>query len=273
MRSIDAGEFAALEAVPDVGAAPMLQWVKICDLVVDDRYQRPIYGAGRTNVRRIAAEFRWSKFAPLVVAPVEGGRFAIIDGQHRATAAALLQIESVPAQVIIADLVEQAAAFKSINGQVTRMHRLALHAAAIAAGDPDAAELASVAEAAGVTLLRYPVQTDKQAPGETMALGAIIEGLRLFGRETVITALQCVTETTNNRPGVLAGPIIKALTSCLGASATFREGGGGAAGGLRRYRSRDRARGGASNPATQGHACLADPVRPSHRRAQRSDEG
>jgi hypothetical protein len=32
------------------GGAPILQWIKIEDLVVDDDYQRPIYGAGHTNV-------------------------------------------------------------------------------------------------------------------------------------------------------------------------------------------------------------------------------
>lgn len=204
----------------------MLQWVRIADLVVDDGYQRPIYGAGKINVKKIAAEFRWSKFAPVVVAPIEGGRFAIIDGQHRTTAAALLGIESVPAQVIIADKTEQAAAFKSINGQVTRMHALALHHAAKTAGDPGALELDEVAEAAGVEILRYPRTVDRLEPGQTMAMGAIREGLRAYGRETVITALTCVTETDNNKPGVLSAAIIRSICSVLAANAAWREGGG-----------------------------------------------
>jgi hypothetical protein len=45
------------------GAAPMLQWLKITDLVVDPAYQRPIIGKGRQNVDRIAREFSWSCFA------------------------------------------------------------------------------------------------------------------------------------------------------------------------------------------------------------------
>jgi hypothetical protein len=268
MRAIDASEFASI-AVPDVGAAPMLQWIQVSDLVVDDAYQRPIYGAGRINVRRIAAEFRWSKFAPLVCAPVAGGKFAIIDGQHRATAAALIGIDSVPAQLIIADRIEQAAAFKSINGQVTRMHKLALHAAALAAGDADAAELASIAEAAGVTLLRYPLPIEKMEPGQTQALGAIGEGLRLYGRETVITGLQCIIETTNNRAGMLSGPILRGLFSTLGGNAGWRDGGGGAAGRLRRDRPGGRARGSQADAPAQGHACLADPCRQAGRAAQR----
>lgn len=225
-RAIDASEFTAPTAAPAPGAAPMLQWVKVADLVVDDGYQRPIYGSGKINVRRIAAEFRWSKFAPVIVAPVAGGRFALIDGQHRATAAALNGIESIPAQVIIADTSEQAAAFKSINGQVTRMHKLALHHAAIASGDEAAIELEAVCAIAGVKVLRYPRQADRLEPGETMALGSIGEGLRQYGRETVITALQCVTETENNRAGVLCAATLRALFAVLGADAKLREGGG-----------------------------------------------
>ena len=51
--------------------------VKINDLVVDPAYQRPIIGKGRQNVDRIARAFSWSCFAPVVVSPVAGGKFAI----------------------------------------------------------------------------------------------------------------------------------------------------------------------------------------------------
>lgn len=225
-RPIDAAPFKTPEAAFTPGPAPMLQWLAIADLVVDDRYQRPIYGAGTGNVRKIAEDFRWSKFAPLIVAPVAGGKFAIIDGQHRATAAALHGVESVPAQVIIADDVEQAAAFKAINGQVTRIHKLAVQHAALLAGDEQALAIKAACDAAGVTILRYPVAAPSMKPGETLALGTIAEALKAYGAETLVTALMCVTETTNNRPGVLAAQIIKALCAVLGANARWREAGG-----------------------------------------------
>jgi hypothetical protein len=112
----------------------MLQWLKITDLVVDPTYQRPIVGTGRRNVTRIARVFSWSCFAPVVVSPVEGGLSAIIDGQHRTTAAALVGLETVPCQIVIAGREEQAAAFKAINGVTTPISRMALHAAALVAG-------------------------------------------------------------------------------------------------------------------------------------------
>jgi hypothetical protein len=251
----------------------MLQWVAIADLVVDERYQRPIYGAGKINVRKIAAEFRWSKFAPVVVAPVAGGKFALIDGQHRTTAAALLGIDSVPAQVIIADTSEQATAFKAINGQVTRMHALALHHAAKTAGDPAALELDDVAQAAGVEILRYPRTIDRLEPGQTLAMGAIREGLRAYGRETVITALTCITETVNNRPGLLAAQIIRALCAVLGSNAGWRDGGGGVARRLRRDRPGARTGRGQAYAPAKGRLQLGGARRSAEGRTGQGAEG
>ncbi|MBB5770137.1 hypothetical protein HNP47_000106 [Brevundimonas vesicularis] len=224
-RSISTEGFSAPAETPSCGAAPMLQWLKIDDLVVDDRYQRPIYGAGAKNVRAIASSFQWSKFAPLIVAPVAGGKFAVIDGQHRATAAALRGFDTVPAQVIIADALEQAAAFKAINGQVTRIHALAVQHAALMAGDEDAKAIREACEAASVEILRYPVSVVRMKPGQTLALGAIAAGFRAYGRDTLVTALMCVTETENNRPGMLAAAIINALCAVLGANARWRDAG------------------------------------------------
>lgn len=226
VRKIDTSSFVALTAIPEPGPAPMLQWVKIADLVVDERYQRPIYGAGRINVRRIAEAFCWSKFAPLIVAPVAGGGFAIVDGQHRATAAALNGFESVPAQVIVASATEQADAFKAINGTVTKVSPLALHHAAVAAGDPGALEIVEVCAAAGVEIAPYPKMPDRMKPGETLALGAVRKMLNAFGRETVITALQCITETANAGPGVVSMHNILAISAVLGANHRWRDAGG-----------------------------------------------
>jgi hypothetical protein len=193
----------------------MLQWLKIDQLVVDPSYQRPIIGRGRRNVDRIARAFSWSCFAPVVVSPVEGGKFAIIDGQHRTTAAALAGFESVPCQIVIAAREEQAAAFRAINGITTPISRMALHAAAVVAGDAGAERIADVCRRGGAELLRYPVPIEKQSPGQTMAIGAIEKCLQRFGEDTLITALQCVTQTANNLPGVLSGRVIKALCQVL----------------------------------------------------------
>jgi hypothetical protein len=207
------------------GAVPMLQWLKIEDLVVDPAYQRPIVGNGRRNVDRIAREFSWSCFAPVVVSPVEGGKFAIIDGQHRTTSAAILGIECVPCQIVIAAPEEQAAAFKAINGTITPISQMALHAAALVANEPWAVQIANVCACAQVEPLRYPVPINKQGPGQTMAAGAMTQCLKRYGEATLITALQCVTQTANNQPGALRARTIKALCDVLHRNTEWRESG------------------------------------------------
>lgn len=225
LRPITGEGFSKPVANLEAGPAPMLQWIDVALLRVDESYQRPVQGAGRVNVGRIAEQFRWSKFAPIVVSPIPGGLFAVIDGQHRAIAAALRGLDTLPAQVVVADATEQAAAFKAINAATTRISALQLHRAALAAGDAEAREVQEAADAAGVVILRHPTSHLDLKPGETMALGAIRSALKEHGRDTVVTALMCVTETSNNEPGVLGAATIKALCTTLGARPDWREAG------------------------------------------------
>lgn len=55
---------------PDLGPLPTLDWLPLDALFVDDRYQRQITDDGIALINRIVREFRWSKFHPLLVAPV-----------------------------------------------------------------------------------------------------------------------------------------------------------------------------------------------------------
>jgi hypothetical protein len=224
MRPISVEGFEKPKQVA-AGPAPMLQWLKIADLIVDPSYQRPIVGNGRRNVDRIARAFSWSCFAPVVVSPVEGGKFAIIDGQHRTTAAALVGFDSVPCQIVIAALEQQAAAFKAINGTITPISRMALHAASLVANEPWAVQLADVCARADVEFLRYPVPIHRQSAGQTMAIGAIAHCLKRYGEATLITALQCITQTTNNQAGALSARLIKALCEVLHSDRERRDSG------------------------------------------------
>jgi hypothetical protein len=226
MRPITTEGFSAITPPEQFGPAAVLQWIKITDLVVDPAYQREIVGSGRSNVRRIAAEFSWAKFAPVIVSPVEGGRYAIVDGQHRTTAAALCGIEQVPCAVIMVDQAGQAAAFKAINGSTTKVSALAMHRAAAAAGDEEAMALDDVCARAGVRILPYPIATGAQKPGDTMSVKIIARLLKLHGRDTIVTALQCVTQTAEGNAGLLVGPVIAAITDVLAEEKAWRDAGG-----------------------------------------------
>ncbi|WP_371347001.1 ParB N-terminal domain-containing protein [Ancylobacter sp. IITR112] len=209
-----------------LGAAPMLQWIEIRQLRVDPSYQRDITAEGQRSLFAIARAFDWRKFAPVVVAPIEGGLYAIIDGQHRTTAAALRKIESVPCEVVIADQAEQASAFAAINGQVTRLHSMAIFHARVKAGEKEAVLCDEVCRAAGVTVLRYPVMASRMERGQTIAPNVIMSAIARHGRDVVQVALSCVTQTGEGNPGMLGKPVIEALCTVLAATPEWRKASG-----------------------------------------------
>lgn len=219
LQPLDLGTHPA----PDKGPSPQLQWIAIGDLRCDPSYQRQITRQGETNVRKIARAFSWSKFAPVIVAPIEGGVFAIIDGQHRTTAALSIGVKQVPCQVILATRGEQAAAFSAINGTVTRINSLALHRAAVAAGDAEAVRLDGIAARAGVKILAYPVPETKQKPGETMALETLRRALARHGETALVFVLTVLVKSPNLQAGGLAGAIIEAVIDFVAAELTTPE--------------------------------------------------
>lgn len=217
LRQIDPTPLKVRYAGPksDVGERPELQWIKISRLRIDPRYQRDIGRRGADNILAIAPAFRWAKFAPVIVAPIAGGLFAIVDGQHRTTAAALRGFESVPCVIIAAGDSEQADAFVAINANVTAMSPLQLHAARLAAGDEDATALTDVCLEAGVTICRYPVPANKIKPGETLAVAMLQSALKKYGRDVLIAGLSCITQTRRGNPGMIRAQIVDALCAVI----------------------------------------------------------
>ena len=159
--------------VIDAGPAPMLQWIRIEQLVVDDGYQRELKPGNWAAIQRIAQQFKWSRFSPVFVAPVEGGLFAIIDGQHRTHAAAICGMTEVPCQVVQMTVEEQAASFAAVNGLVTKVTPWQIYKAALAAGADWARECAAICSAADCRLMTTNMPTDSKKAGEIYALGLI----------------------------------------------------------------------------------------------------
>jgi hypothetical protein len=210
LRPISTEGFGAISAPPSFGAVPDLRWIDVSLLSVDPAYQREIRADGARNVRRIAEGFEWVKFSPVIVSPVPGGRFAVIDGQHRATAAALLGITSVPCQVVVADQDTQARAFVAINAGTTRVLKLQIFAARVAAGEPEAVAITAAARA-GVKLLRSAKAKQYQRPGETMAVGAVETIFRAGGRELLIVTLRAIRAATGDAGGAIDAAYIRAV--------------------------------------------------------------
>jgi hypothetical protein len=215
LRPLVAERFAKITIPKSFGRPVKLEWLPISKLVVDPTYQRDINGRGRTNVRKIATQFNWSMFAPVVVAAAGSGKFAIVDGQHRTTAALICGVDKVPCAIIEAARAEQAAAFRAINGNVTALNSLQIHQAAVAAGEKPARLIESVCKRADCIVLRYPKDLNSIQPGETMAVKTIARSIARFGEDTVITALKTIRETGEGNAGLLRSQIIWGVAEVL----------------------------------------------------------
>jgi hypothetical protein len=214
IRRIDVSALQPVTPQTEPGEKPTMEWIAIGKLYVDDRYQRNVLERGLTNVYSIARSFDWRKFTPVIVAR-NGGRFAIVDGQHRSYAAALRGLDAVPCLVINATFEEQASAFAAINTRVTRISELHVHHAAVAAGEDEANAVADACRAAGVEICRYPVPENKMKPGQTLAIGALRKCLKQHGPTILQAALRGLRDAHPDVPGVIRAPLIRAICEVM----------------------------------------------------------
>lgn len=195
----------------------------LSSLVVDDRYQRAIGKQGKPNVQRILAGFDWRKFIPVVVTPVGDGRFAIIDGQHRATAALMHpSIDMVPCMVVKVTPEEAAMCFAAINGVVTKITLGQIWKARVTARESAAMQLQRVLDAAEVRVLTYKVPGQDYQTGDTLAIGTLEKMLAKHGPEVLTTALQAVTQSADGNAGCLVASVIVAMCEIVAEVGLFQ---------------------------------------------------
>ncbi len=200
-----------------IGRQATLTHIPLDQLVIDESYQRAITPQGRGNIVRIVESFDWRMFSPLIVVPVETGdgqRWAIIDGQHRATAALMHGgVRSVPCMVIEASRAEAAACFAAINGAVTAMQKGQMWHARVAAGEHFACEVAAICARAGVTILKHKAGAESWRVGDTLAVGAIEVTHRKYGAAVLEATLASITGSRDGNAGHLRADVIKAVAA------------------------------------------------------------
>lgn len=198
----------------EIGRTATLAHLPLDRLVVDESYQRSITPQGRSNIVRIAESFDWRMFSPLIVVAVEDGRWAIIDGQHRATAALMHGgIATVPCMVIEASRAEAAACFAAINGAVTAMQKGQMWHARVAAGEHFACAVAAACAESGVTILKHKASEQAYQIGATMAVGAIEGIAKAHGAGVLVVTLSAITMSRDGNPGQLRADAIKAVAA------------------------------------------------------------
>jgi ParB-like nuclease domain len=213
LRTIDPTGYAKINIPVNFGKKPKLEWLSISTLVVDPQYQREITLVGRKNVRHIAENFNWSMFAPVIVAGIGGGRYAIVDGQHRTTAAALCGIDRVPCDVIEALRGDQARSFRAINANTTRPHTVQLFHAAVAAGETSALQIIDVCKKAGI---RIPRSLAPCKNYETYCVGAIGKAIERHGEDATALSLRLIVHSGDGMAAELNRTIIVAVTEVIG---------------------------------------------------------
>lgn len=169
----------ALDAPPvraKIETRPEQLWVKVADLRVDQAYQRQLTRSGFRLISRMVESWDWRLVQAITVAELQGGLWELIDGQHRAVAAATHGgIPMLPATVLpLGTRAEAARAFAAINSArvgVTPAQRLK---AAIAAEDPDALAVALAAEQANVRVWTYPPGPKADLRRSTVAAAALL---------------------------------------------------------------------------------------------------
>lgn len=186
-----------LKPIPRIPSQPALAMVDatwpgrfemkpISALRIRKSYQRDLTKKSARVAIRIAKEFCWSKFGCLIIRSAGPGIFEVIDGQHRATAALLAGVESVPAIIV-----DGAAAdtFLGINRTRTSLTPLAIFSAERAAGEANATKIAEAAAMAGV-IIRRNSQQGHLPPGELVAIGAVRTVLKDHGLKALRTVFR-----------------------------------------------------------------------------------
>lgn len=122
-----------------------------------------------------------------MVAQIPGGeQYALIDGQHRAHAAALVGLTSIPAMIVAIAAREQAAAFMSINTQRTAVSAWHIYRAALVSGERWAATAQRAVDGAGCGLMTSNYSASDKKPGQIFCVGLIREHINA-GRDWLIT--------------------------------------------------------------------------------------
>jgi hypothetical protein len=194
-----------------LGFMPTFRMIEIHRLIVDGRYQRDAK-RGKSLIIKIVKDFSWSRFQPITVAKV-GDHYAVIDGQHRAIAAATHpSIASVPCWVVPQDEIEhQAKTFVGINKTRMAITSTQIYFAGLAANDPDALRIRQICNRANISVARYSTAVARKAD-HTNAVSSIDALLRKFGDRPVLKALQALREAYPLKTGQLSALNIEALS-------------------------------------------------------------
>jgi hypothetical protein len=163
--------------------------VKIDQLVVDGRYQRPVQ---EQRVERIIRDFDPKLLGTLELSARKNGTFAVIDGQHRYEAVKKLGRKTIPALVHGGLTVKQEAdLFARTNMGRKPLTPIQRFRAQVFSGDPDAVALSNLITANG---FKVDFAETSQALGVIRGIVTLENALKQHGQEHVNLLLDVVRD-------------------------------------------------------------------------------
>lgn len=198
--------------VPPARNSIEITFVPVDKLDADRRYQRQISQSSLSRIRKIIANFSWSRFGALIIAR-QGERFVVIDGQHRSVAARALDIIEAPAIVVNGDLIQQAGDFVGINTTRTSVATIDKFRARVTSGDPAAIEVAEI-------LANLEISTDVAAGHalahrDTRAVAGLEKLVKRIGKGEVFTTLEMLLDAQPGQRNLLTAFAIETTAMTL----------------------------------------------------------
>ena len=193
-----------------------LGWVPVDRLFVDDSYQRNITEKSRAKMNTIVADFTWHKVGAIMVTStsVPQGHtpdYKVIDGQHRAIAAATLGIELVPAVLVPASTeADEASTFIGVNVGRTNVGVIDKFRARVTAGEELAIQLHEILTTQGIGL--DVAAGVEMPPKTTRAVSRLLMLMKRAGKGILGTALEMLVDAQPDTPNLLRADTIEAAT-------------------------------------------------------------
>lgn len=180
--------------------------IAVDELNISDAYQRTIVPA---RVNRIAKNLDQDAFGSLTVGQRRDGSHWVVDGMQRLTAARKLGIGMVPCDVFQSEGQEhEARVFRLKNRERTNVTACALFRAQLVEGDAQTVDIASVVNAAGLSL-RF--ENGKPGWPFVKAVVSLEKAYRKVGRDGLASVLSIICESWFGESDALRGDIITGI--------------------------------------------------------------
>lgn len=194
IRPLSPATMRAITPAPVSDEKPEFLWVDPQSLLVEEDYQRNLGERSVALIRRIVADWDWTRMKPPIVAAGPDGSLYVIDGQHTAIAAATHGgVRKIPVMCVKADQVsKRARAFLGHNRDRVAVTPTQMHFALLAAGDEIAVAMDAACRKAGAVICRG--QPRDFEIGETIAVASIRDIVELKGPPGGARVLKCLID-------------------------------------------------------------------------------